>query len=381
MESYTTPSGQERHRGRPRGINPEKGKRWPSKAFDAWRNADWYDRYPEGGGTTPPPWEAHNALYGAVAAPTARGAGLRPIALGAFCDSWLERHNVDGQPTSQRSRAAQVRKIQESALADMVVSAINVGDVKAFLASVVGGESTVQARLSVLRAVLDAAVDEGYAARNPARGQGVKIQTGNRRPKAREITRDEWALIVKALPEWLRAAAVLSTYCGLRAGEVCGLKWESVNFETNRILVRDVILEGGVERDRPKYGEAKAIPMTPEVAEILKAHRSRVPGKRADYVFRDPDSGRRFLTPADVRYRWKMARKAAFVGVDGMEPVAARWHDLRHMFAQDLVTRGVPLMHVMRLMRHAKVATTQRYTWDPEVDDLAVMMNTAPIAV
>jgi integrase len=55
------------------------------------------------------------------------------------------------------------------------------------------------------------------------------------------------------------------------------------------------------------------------------------------------------------RRQWGDACEAAGVG-------DARLHDLRHTFASWLVQDGVPLQEVQRLLGHASIVTTQRYS-------------------
>ena len=51
-----------------------------------------------------------------------------------------------------------------------------------------------------------------------------------------------------------------------------------------------------------------------------------------------------------------------------------RLHDLRHTFASDLVSRGVSIYFVSKLIGHTNVATTQRYA-DPNQQALREAAN------
>jgi integrase len=67
----------------------------------------------------------------------------------------------------------------------------------------------------------------------------------------------------------MRVAVILGATCGLRRGEVCGLRWDRINRhqEMAEIYVKEVVAERPTAlKDRPKTpaGERK-IPLTPEV--------------------------------------------------------------------------------------------------------------------
>ncbi|HJN39525.1 MAG TPA: site-specific integrase, partial [Chloroflexota bacterium] len=56
-----------------------------------------------------------------------------------------------------------------------------------------------------------------------------------------------------------------------------------------------------------------------------------------------------------LRTAWEGAR-------DGAGLVNFHFHDLRHTFASRLVERGVPLLHVSKLLGHSTILMTQRYS-------------------
>jgi len=64
------------------------------------------------------------------------------------------------------------------------------------------------------------------------------------------------------LPEWLRAAVLLSRDSGLRIGEVCGLPWHRVDLLHSRVTVSDIVLVDGTVRNTPKGGEVVTVALT-----------------------------------------------------------------------------------------------------------------------
>jgi integrase len=58
---------------------------------------------------------------------------------------------------------------------------------------------------------------------------------------------------------------------GARKGELCGLRWEDVDFEANRIRIVQQLMKPGPE---PLFGSTKTeIALSPDTMDLLKAHR------------------------------------------------------------------------------------------------------------
>lgn len=75
-----------------------------------------------------------------------------------------------------------------------------------------------------------------------------------------------------------QAFFVLAVYGGFRRGELLGLEWKDLDFETGVVNIRRTSLytkEKGIFTDTPKTkGSMRSVKMPPEVISILKRHRS-----------------------------------------------------------------------------------------------------------
>lgn len=84
---------------------------------------------------------------------------------------------------------------------------------------------------------------------------------------------NEWRLLVDAARqdgEW-GALLVTAGDAGLRLGELIALEWGDVDFRSGNITVRRNDWHGIV--GTPKGGRARLLPMTDELAKVLKSHR------------------------------------------------------------------------------------------------------------
>jgi integrase len=176
--------------------------------------------------------------------------------------------------------------------------------------------------LTLLRSVLNTAIDWGIIESNPTRGyKKVKI------PKKLRYFRDEELekLWDTATPR-LRSIIALGAYAGLRNGEMINLQWRDIDFRGKRLEVRSD------DEATPKGKRPRSVPMHGKLIRALKAYR----GKTAEgFVFprndgRGPKSGKE----GPSREFSKLLKQ---VGVGG------RLHDLRHTFGSRLVKKGVPL--------------------------------------
>jgi integrase len=152
--------------------------------------------------------------------------------------------------------------------------------------------------LSILRRVLNLAVREGLIERNPANRLGEIMRRVQRRTASEAGQADSWTpadvdtLLACALVDDRkegRAAsplrfhtALLFLLCtGARRGEVLGLKWEDVDFESRRVHIRRAIVQRAVTT--PKSGRGRFVAMPPGLAsalfDLLAERRSQALGR------------------------------------------------------------------------------------------------------
>jgi integrase len=147
---------------------------------------------------------------------------------------------------------------------------------------------------------------------------------------------------------WLRTAL----------GECAGLAWEWMDLDAAELHVRQVAVEvGGRLQLRPYPKSRVGLRTVPVPAFVVDALRLRRPEPSVGLVF-GTRSGNPIRRP-NFRRVW-----VAAVVRSGLLP-ALRFHDLRHSFAPWLVSDGVPINVVSRLMGHEQISTTlDRYTHD-----------------
>lgn len=150
--------------------------------------------------------------------------------------------------------------------------------------------------------------------------------------------------------------AILSVTTGLRIGEVCGLKWEDVNFKKNTIEVKRTVQRiqsengGYINIGEPKTQTSKrTVALLSITKEVLKRYKK---------ICDNPDSNTFVLTgkttpsePRTVRQTYQRFLKAN--KIDYVRP-----HALRHTFTTYSISNGCDVKTISHLLGHANTSIT-----------------------
>lgn len=145
-------------------------------------------------------------------------------------------------------------------------------------------------------------------------------------------------------PMW-KQMILIALRTGMRLGELFGLDWSAIDFQRRQITVRQSIVYGIT--GTPKNNKIRHIPITDEVCSAL--YESRKP---IGLVFHRGD-GEPLSYHVAERAMHRACKKAGL-------PLIG-WHVLRHTFASDLATEGIPMRAIQELLGHASIVMTMRY--------------------
>ena len=134
-------------------------------------------------------------------------------------------------------------------------------------------------------------------------------------------------------------------YTGMRLGEIQALKWDCVDLENRLITVkRTYCLKDFVVKEKTKTKRVRRVPINGPLFEVLVSIRNRGP----EMVF------------ADFSYQHASRRIRELARAAGVREI--RFHDLRHTFASLFVMSGGPIYKLQRLLGHATIQMTERYS-------------------
>lgn len=144
------------------------------------------------------------------------------------------------------------------------------------------------------------------------------------------------------------AMILMATRLGLRASDICGLKFEDIIWESNIIsLIQD------------KTGKPLELPLLPEIGNaIIDYLKHGRPVSRENYCFLRAHAPYERMSPANLgNLVWR------YMGMAGIDCTKRKHgpHALRHCFASALLKEKVPLPVISELLGHKSMSSSMEY--------------------
>lgn len=236
---------------------------------------------------------------------------------------------------------------------------------------------TVQKYRSILFSIFDKAVQNDIISKNPL--EKITAPKNIRGLKVDEISpfnENEIAKILENADDgYMKNFITLMVSTGLRPGEIIALKWSDINFEKQTINIERT-------RVRAKKGEAftdglpktessiRTIDMLSKALEALKEQFEIT--KEKEYIFIN-SSGYPFYSHDIIGVNFNKILKKANIQ-------ARPLYNLRHTFASQLISKGVDIVWVSKMLGHKDVSITLKvYTKYIQEDDEARLRKIAEI--
>lgn len=229
--------------------------------------------------------------------------------------------------------------------------------------------STVKSLNTRLKPCLAEAEKQGYIQKNYCKM--VTLPKDNTTKEIKVLSSDQQKLFIEAIKGHnLEVLFLVALSTGLRLGEILGLKWSDIDFNTGTLTVNRTIQrvtqidrngnrESKVIEQLPKTKNSiRTIPIPKNILIKLKDHRLEQNTNRlklgnlyfnSDYVFCD-----KLGYPIDDK-RPARNLKSILTKLD-IEPI--KFHGLRHTYATRLFEANVPPKTVQVLMGHSDISIT-----------------------
>ena len=233
-----------------------------------------------------------------------------------------------------------------------LIKEISIAQIEEFikLKLTVAKEQIINAYLRTVKAAFQRAVEQGFLKDNVFR-KVKKLRCPENEPA--HLRDGEFEILLEAESDnQLKLIYQFAIYTGLRLSEIIFLRWESIDFDNDVILVRNH------NEFTTKSKKFRNIPLHPILRKQLQTSRSS--NSNDEYVFmRNGDKMKKnFLS-------CRFARAVKTAGLSNRY----HFHSLRHSFASSLVRKGVSIYHVSKLLGHADIKTTMIYS-HLNIDDL-----------
>lgn len=220
------------------------------------------------------------------------------------------------------------------------------------------------------------AVIEGYIPRNPIPDTKAYKRKA---PKVTIYSKDKLKIFLKAASkdEWY-LEYLLGLFCGLRKGEILGLKFSDFDFEQHTVRIERQLGASPVMEERSSkiasYAVEEKDPKTPNSVRTLRMpqvveqevlrRQTKVEENKAVLMDKYEDNGYISCQPNGKPHNMA-SMNIALTKVcirNGLPKITV--HALRHMFATILIEQGVPLVKISALLGHSSVNTTFEYYCD-----------------
>lgn len=160
---------------------------------------------------------------------------------------------------------------------------------------------------------------------------------------------------------WLETVVHLAGSPGLRREEICGLRWDSVDFQMRKIHIREARTAAGakvIDKETKNRSSTRVLYMGDDIYYLLRQERRRQNEKKLAMGTNWPNSG---MVAVDKKGRPFSPNNLSmnftrFIRNSGLPPLTL--HGLRHTFATVASSQGAPLFDIGKALGHSTPSTT-----------------------
>lgn len=176
----------------------------------------------------------------------------------------------------------------------------------------------------------------------------------------REASPDEEAALLAAIRDDYLPPILFGFLSGCRMAEIVGLRWQDVDWFNSTFRVRG------------KGDKVRIVPMSEAIHELLWSLKDNHPESVFTYVARRAGNGRARGTHYPITYSGLKTAWRRYRAKSGVKNF--RFHDIRHTTGTRVLRETGNLRLVQRLLGHADITTTTRYS-HVLVEDLRAGLN------
>lgn len=183
--------------------------------------------------------------------------------------------------------------------------------------------------IRIIKSLFNFAMKQNWLTKSPARLVSQKVE----KKPIQYLPRADWDRFLLACPPSHRIRTRFMLFTGVRTGELLHARWDWIQGTTFKIKP--------VPEDnwKPKWGSSREIPLCREA--LVSIEEARLMWPDSDYIFAN-----HHMTAWNSCRETRTACKRA-----GLKPI--KTHALRASFATHMLTLGVDLLSVQRLLGHS----------------------------
>jgi len=286
------------------------------------------------------------------------------VTIAEYSERWLQLVAAAAKPLTVQSYRAMLSTHIVPRLGGVKIRALSKAQVKQFVSSVLTSgrlaRSSVGTCHAVLRAMLNAARDDGVILTNPADRLAKTFKLidspRQRQERMRALDREQVQALLHGADATHRGLFLVLARTGLRLGEALGLQWGDLDLPARAARVERTW--SGERIGTPKSGAARTIDLSRDACGALRRLRVERKQETLRHGWREippwvfcTEQGKP-LNVGKVRRAFRRALKAAKL------PGHFTPHSLRHSFASQLLQAGVSPAYVQRQLGHTDIRLT-----------------------
>nr|WP_238525012.1 tyrosine-type recombinase/integrase [Caldicellulosiruptor owensensis] len=288
------------------------------------------------------------------------------VTIGEFINEWFEIHCKKLTPKTQESYQKMLRFYVLPYLNDIELATLKPLTIAKFYNTLKEqgiSNTTLNYVHRLLREIYNFAVKWQYVTKNPF----DNVETPKKDRKEMQV----WNLDeIRKAEEVFRdtpifAHVMLALYTGMRLGEVCGLKWDDIDFKNKVCAVRRVAeyINGEVViKEKPKTDKSlRIVALTDNLVEILKEEKKRQLENKLKFGQNYDTTYDGFISVwEDGRFKVPdyVSKKFSKILSKQNEIKKIRFHDLRHTHATLLLQAGVNMKVISDRLGHSQISIT-----------------------
>lgn len=266
-----------------------------------------------------------------------------------FSEIWLKSYvEPSVKPSTLAGYQDIIRRLLTPAFENYYLTDILTGHLQAYVADRIKTVSpkTVCNEIVVIKEMFKHALRWGYVKTNPAEYVERPRLT---KPEIEILSPDETDNLILNSHSHYRIAFLTDFLTGMRAGELWGLQWPDIDWNSKQIYVRRSLWKGQFQTPKSKCSIRK-IDITDTLIHELKKWKLACPINEHDLVFPSPE-GKLSQHDNVVKRYFNQALRLA-----GLRKVS--FHSLRHSNASMRIQAGQNIKYIQSQMGHASINIT-----------------------
>lgn len=254
---------------------------------------------------------------------------------------WLQRNQTKLQLSTLQDYNSAIYHHLIPTFGNLTISELTASKVKEWLSELPCSNKRKSNILTPLRQMFEELYHDEIIDKNPL--QRVK-NLPNKTREPEPFKQEEIIKILNELTGQEKNLIQFAFYSGLRTSELIALRWQDVEFEQNRIFIKQAHVRGQLKDTKTKSGKREVTLQTQAKEALL--NQQAFTGKQNETVFHNPQTNLPWKNDQPIRKNvWIPALKKA--GIKYRNP-----YQTRHTFASTLLSRGEKPLWVAQQMGH-----------------------------